>query len=65
MKNDPSREMDIFSAAIKVPLEDQATFLEHACRGDEDLRRKLEALLKAHNRIGNFLEEPPTGAFME
>ena len=29
---------------------------------DEDLRRKVEALLKAHDRLGNFLEEPTIAA---
>jgi len=25
----------------------------------------VEALLRAHDRLGNFLEEPPTGASVE
>jgi hypothetical protein len=34
--------------------------LHKACDGDEDLRRKVEALLSAHDRMGNFLEDPPS-----
>jgi len=61
MKGDSNREVAIFTEALKVPLEKRDTALESLCRGDEDLRRKVEALLRAHDRLGNFLEEPPTG----
>jgi len=62
MNDDAGREMAVFTEAIKVPHQQRAVFLDNACSGDADLRRKVEALLKAHDRIGNFLEEPPTGA---
>lgn len=61
MKDDVSREMAIFLEVIKIAPQQRASFLDSACGGEEDLRRKVEALLKAHDRIGNFLEEPPTG----
>ena len=61
MKDDSDREMAIFTEAIRVPIRERAAFLDIACHDDENLRRKVEALLKAHDRIGNFLEEPPTG----
>ena len=65
MNDDALREMDVFTEAIKVPLKDRATFLDIACHDDEHLRRKVEALLSAHDRMGDFLEEPPTGASSE
>ena len=65
MKDDASREIAVFTEAIKLPLQDRAAFVENACRGDEDLRLKVEALLRAHDRIGNFLEEPPAGTATE
>lgn len=61
MNDDASPEIAIFTEAIKVPVRDRAAFLDKACGDDENLRRKVEALLDAHERIGNFLEEPPTG----
>ena len=61
MNDDTDRELAIFTDAIKVPLQKRAAFLDIACHGDENLRSKVEALLKAHDRIGNFMEEPPTG----
>ena len=59
MKSDANREMEIFTEAIKVPFRERAAFLDIACHADEDLRQKVEGLLKAHDRLGNFLEEPP------
>jgi eukaryotic-like serine/threonine-protein kinase len=61
MKDDVSREMAVFTEVIKIARQQRASFLDNACGGDEDLRRKVEALVRAHDRIGNFLEEPPTG----
>jgi hypothetical protein len=61
MKDDGDREMAIFTEAIKAPIQQRAAFLDIACHGDKDLRTKVEALLKAHDRVGNFLEEPATG----
>jgi hypothetical protein len=65
MNDDTGRDIAVFTEAIKVPLQDRASFLEKACGGDEDLRRKVEALLRAHDRIGSFLEAPPTGGPVE
>ena len=61
MKDDASREVVVFTEALKVPVQERAAFLERVCAGDEILRHKVEALLRAHDRAGNFLEEPPTG----
>lgn len=60
-KDDAAREIAVFTEALKVPVNERTAFLERACAGDEELRRKVEALLKAHDRMGNFLEEPPMG----
>ena len=59
--NDDGYEIAVFTEAIKVPRDQRAVFLDKACGKDADLRRKVEALLSAHDRVGNFLEEPPTG----
>ena len=60
MKSDPEREVAVFTEALRVPLRERSVFLERICAGDEDLRHKVAALLRAHDRIGSFLEEPPT-----
>ena len=61
MKSDPEREVTIFTEALKVSPEERDAFLEYECGDDEELRRKVEALLRAHERVGDFLQEPPTG----
>ena len=61
MNSDSDREVAIFTEALKLPLEEREAFLERVCGDDEKLRRRLEAMLRAHDRLGNFLEEPPTG----
>ena len=61
MKSDSDREVDIFTEALELSLQARDAFLERVCSGDQDLRRRLEAMLRAHDRLGNFLEEPPIG----
>jgi hypothetical protein len=61
MNDDAGRELAVFTDAVKVPRQQRAAFLDQACGRDHDLRRKVESLLRAHDRVGNFLEEPPTG----
>jgi len=61
MNDEARREVAIFTQALKVAIEERAAFLDNACGGDENLRHKVEALLKAHDRVGDFLEDPPGG----
>lgn len=61
MKDDAESELAIFTEATRLPIPKRGAFLDIACHGDEDLRKKVDALLKAHERVGNFLEEPPDG----
>jgi len=62
MKDEPSRDVVVFTEALKIPLQERDSFLEHASAGDENLRHKVEALLRAHDRLEKFLDEPPTTA---
>jgi eukaryotic-like serine/threonine-protein kinase len=62
MKDDPGCEVVVFTEALKVPVQERGAFLERVCAGDENLCQKVEALLRAHDRLGKFLDEPPTGA---
>jgi hypothetical protein len=65
MKDDADRELAIFTEATKLPNQERAAFLDIACHGEEDLRKNVEVLLKAHDRVGNFLEHPPGGESIE
>ena len=65
----PSVVEDIFLAALdKGTPEQRAAYLDEACRGDAELRRRVERLLHAHPKAGSFLEQPAvqreaTGAY--
>jgi len=58
-EDDSEREIAVFTEALKVPVRQRDAFLERSCAGDQELRQKVEALLKAHARLGDFMEEPP------
>ena len=62
MNGPAKREALIFTEALGVPVEERVAFLARACGGDHELRRKVEALLKSHEQIGDFLQEPPDEA---
>ncbi|MHC4439324.1 MAG: protein kinase domain-containing protein, partial [Planctomycetota bacterium] len=54
---------EIFQNAIEIedPAK-RAKYLEDACEGDEKLRAEVEALLRAHEKAGDYLEAPAIGA---
>src|SRR4029450_8896949 len=47
---------EIFRAALDQEPNQISAFLDTACKGDEPLRRKVEALLASHQRPGSFIE---------
>jgi serine/threonine protein kinase len=49
-------ESGIFKAAVKLPADQRANFLDQACGDDLALRHEVESLLKAHNAPDNLLE---------
>jgi serine/threonine protein kinase/WD40 repeat protein len=56
---DANRLEAIFASALaKASLQERAAYLDEACAGDAELRRRLEALLEAHDKAGSFLEKP-------
>jgi len=59
MSADSSQDEPIFTEALKHPVAERGAFLDRACAGDAELRRKIEALLRAYERLGDFLETPP------
>jgi len=48
----------ILAAALERQEGERSAYLDGACGGDEGLRRKVEALLAAHQETEDFLEEP-------
>jgi eukaryotic-like serine/threonine-protein kinase len=57
--NEPNqREEAIFEAALQLSGPQRTAYLENACAGDAALRRRVEALLEAHDKAGGFLDGP-------
>ncbi|PWU21380.1 MAG: serine/threonine protein kinase [Verrucomicrobia bacterium] len=60
MSDAEQREETIFDAALRLPSDQRAAYLENVCEGDADLRRRVQILLSAFERAGGFLKDPPT-----
>src|SRR5262249_31240635 len=48
----------LFVAALQQPPAGRAAYLDQACADDPGLRQRVEALLRAQEAAGNFLEPP-------
>src|SRR5262245_26982361 len=53
----------IFLAALEMPVEDRAPFLDAACSDDAGRRQRVERLLSAHPKVGDFMERPVVPGF--
>jgi len=62
MSESPNREEAIFDDAVKLSADQRAGYLHEACGDDEPLRRRVEALIVAHIRAGEFLAQPVASA---
>jgi serine/threonine-protein kinase len=51
----------IFRAALEQEPAYVSAFLDKACKGDEALRHKIEALLSSRQRADSFIEKPAVG----
>src|SRR5215510_12015474 len=60
--NHPSPLEAVFFAALeKGSPQERAAYLDQACAGDPDLRRRVEKMLAAQAQAGSFLEQPAPG----
>jgi len=60
MNGSEKSEVEIFTQAVRLPLEEQPAFVVAACGNDTELRQQVEALLRAHTQADAFLEELPS-----
>jgi tetratricopeptide (TPR) repeat protein len=55
-------EIDLFTQALaRTDPAERAAFLDQACAGNPDLRRRLDALLAGHAQADSPLDRPPAG----
>jgi len=52
------RITEIHDAALEVTEDERPNFLEHACQGDEELRREVESLLSYAQQAQKFINRP-------
>jgi len=60
--SDLQRIKPIFEQALDREGKDRWAYVDEACGKEPELRRKVEALLKAHEHAEGFLESPVLGA---
>ncbi|HWD18226.1 MAG TPA: serine/threonine-protein kinase [Verrucomicrobiae bacterium] len=65
MSETSNRNIEVFTEAMQLSGAERAEYLAQACGGDLPLRKRVEALLLAHERAGDFLEEFPNQAVAE
>lgn len=59
MTSERWQEIDrLLDAALERPRAERSAFLAEACQGDEPLRLKVEALLRADEEAASFIETP-------
>ena len=52
------RLQEIFHAAVVLKPNERTAFVEHACRGNESLRKQVKSLLESHEATNNFVDSP-------
>jgi serine/threonine protein kinase len=55
MPQPPDHEIEVFNAALDLPVPERAAYLDRACAGDGALRQRVEELLKANEESCDFL----------
>jgi eukaryotic-like serine/threonine-protein kinase len=55
-------EQTIFIAALELPPEERAAYLDAVCNTNKELRERIEQLICLHGKAGDFLEQPAAGA---
>jgi hypothetical protein len=58
MADNADRIESLFAAATALPAAERAAYLDQACAGEANLRGRVEALLRAHDRAGHLLDRP-------
>jgi hypothetical protein len=58
MSNAAPLEALFFAALEKETAAERSAYLDSACGSDAQLRRQVEKLLRAHPRVGDFLNKP-------
>ena len=53
----PAPAVDLFGAALELPAKEREAFLAMRCGADAELRAEVQALLEAHDDVGDFMAD--------
>src|SRR4029077_16014556 len=56
----PDGDVAVFTEALRLPPEERDRYLDEACKGDNESRGRVEALLLAYEHAVDFLGRPAT-----
>ena len=59
------RVKELFESALERAPDERPAFLDHACDGDESLRREVESLLASYEEGESFMESPAVASAAE
>jgi serine/threonine-protein kinase len=48
----------LYDEALEIDPESRDDFLDRSCEGDDELRREVESLLRAHDNVGDYFAAP-------
>ncbi|HEX4949535.1 MAG TPA: protein kinase [Blastocatellia bacterium] len=55
---------DLFEAVLERPADERSAFLAHACGDDEELQRRVQAMLDADKKTDLLLDRSPLGSVL-
>jgi predicted Ser/Thr protein kinase len=58
MKAEWQRVEEVFLLALEQTAEKRAAYVQTACAGDEDLGAEVKAMLRSHEQVEDFMEQP-------
>ncbi len=61
MPETADRIESLFAVAVALQPEERGAYLERECSGDDALRDRVVALLRAHDRAGHVIDRPVNG----
>ncbi len=62
MSEPDDRKFEVFTEAIRLPVQERVAYLDRVCAGDEELHQAVDALLQEYGGVGNFMEDSPNAS---